>query len=53
MTKEDIKNIDEANKWCERFGLHPITFVELKRREQIMNSAWCRVYTSIGVKYFT
>ena len=53
MTKEDIKNLDEGNKWCEIFGLPPITFTELERYEQIRKSAWGMAYTSTSVMYFT
>lgn len=53
MTKEGIKNLEEANKWCKIFGLPPITFTELKRREQLRKSVWGMAYTSTGVMYFT
>lgn len=52
MTKEDIKNLEEGNKWCKRFGLLPITLAELKRDDQIRKSAWGFAYISNGVKYF-
>ena len=53
MTKEDIKILEEGNKWCERLSLPPITFAELKRDERIRKLAWGMAYTSTGVKYFT
>lgn len=53
MTKEDFKDLKEANEWCKVFGLPPITFAELKRDVQIRKSAWGFAYTSTGVKYFT
>lgn len=53
MTKEEIKILEEGNKWCKIFGLPPITFAELKRREQLIKSSWGFAYTSTGVKYFT
>lgn len=53
MTKEYLKNLEEANEWCKKFGLYPITFEELKRDKQIRKSAWGFAYTSNGVKYFT
>lgn len=53
MTQEDKKILDESNKWCKIFGLPPITFTEIKRREQLIKSSWGFAYTSNGVKYFT
>ena len=52
MTKEEIKILEEGNKWCKIFGLPPITFAELKRHERLIKSSWGFAYTSTGVKYF-
>lgn len=52
MTKEEIKILEEGNKWCKIFGLPPITFAELKRREQLIKSSWGFAYTSTGIEHF-
>ena len=52
MTPEELYDLDEVNKWCEVFGLPPITSYEIKKRNEEIRNSWAFAYTSKGTEYY-
>ena len=52
MTPEERYVLDEANKWCKVLGLPPITFYEIKKRDEKIRNSWAFAYTSKGTEYY-